>query len=250
MRNYLVLCFLLFFASLALADEVVVPVDHFPPWKIVGNDKSVGGVDIILLNSLLRSMGLKPRYEVYPWVRCLHVMEAGQADLISGVIKSADREEYLYFIAPPYKRTSKKVFYIRKGGDTVVQKFDDLVGLKIGVQFGVKYFDKFDADATLKKMPVKNDYFNMQKLISGRIDTFITTETVGDYYLALYGYSDEIEKAQYYSENQIDVYFAISKKSELMKRVPELSSLISELVFSGFVERMTQSVISNQSEQP
>ena len=64
----------------------------------------------------------------------------------------------------------------------------------------------------------------------------ILTETVGDYLRYKLGYQDTVEKADYVYSKPLDVYFAVSKRSPLAQRVPELNAALKMMLESGEIQ--------------
>jgi len=235
---YLALLFALCGVPVVCAQEAVMPVDHYPPWKFTEGRDDVAGIDIQVAKALLGEVGLSPKYLKMPWKRCLAAMEEGEGDIMNGVLRSPERETYLYFLEPPYKNKTVKVFYVLKGSGTAIGRYEDLRGLTIGTTLGVKYFERFDADRTLSKDVVKYDPINLRKLAAGHIDCFIATEETGDYLIRKEGLDGRIVKAAFRIEEPANVYFVISRKSRLMERAPELSEALRRMVETGTVDRM------------
>jgi polar amino acid transport system substrate-binding protein len=169
------------------------------------------------------------------------MMRSGKADLISGVLKRPEREEYMIFIEPPYKTESIKAFYIRKDKKISIQKYEDLYRLKIGVQAGVKYFERFDADPNIQKEEAGNDLSNFRKLAIGRIDAVISTETQADYLITTQGFKEKFKKAKYKYSASLPVYFAISKKSAYAKQALQFSEIVKKLV----EEKVFETIVEN-----
>ncbi len=222
----------------ARADSIMVPMDPWPPWKFVDVDSwkvDPNGIDNQLIEALISAYDTEHgttttiEYRGFPWKRCLQMMRTGEADLISGIFKRPEREDYLHFIEPPYKTRSAKVFYVRKGSGHTLQAYEDLLKLKIGVQAGVKYFQRFDADRDLIKEEAGGDLYNFRKLAYGRLDAVISTETNADYLIAIHGLQDQVEKAPYRYDDELPVYFAISKQSPLAAQVPRFSRIVKQL---------------------
>lgn len=228
----------------ATAQPALVPVDHYPPWKFTENQSTPTGIDITITNLLAKRVGLEVTYVAYPWGRCLHALKDGSADLVSGILRREDREEYLHFIEPPYKIRSTKAFYVRTGEAHTVQSYVDLYGKVVGVKAKAKLFPRFDADDDIIKDVVNSDLLNLAKLTAGRIDTFIATELTADYLIAVNGYADAVEKAPLKFDEPVQVYFAIAKKSPLMEKADQLSEEIAKMRDSGEID----AIISNFSE--
>ncbi|WP_229595769.1 substrate-binding periplasmic protein [Pseudodesulfovibrio sediminis] len=232
-----------------MAQEVVVAVDHFPPWKIIDEEK-ISGIDIELVQALLAEVGMTPKLFPCPWSRALSMMKTGQADMISGILKRPEREKTMIFIAPPYKTKSRKAFYIRTGTRDIVS-YEDLSNLTIGVQHDAIYFDRFDTDQSLRKAPVHEDKLNFKMLAAGRVDTVIITESIGDYLVADLGLNSRITKATYCHDKAVPVYFAVSRKSPLAARVKELSEAAQRLSESGVFDRIIADYFTQlKTDQP
>jgi polar amino acid transport system substrate-binding protein len=234
------------------AERIVVPMDPWPPWKLVKEDWRVDeGIDSRLVEALLAAYNtqygaaLQAEYVGCPWKRCLEMMRGGEADLISGIFKRPEREDYLLFIDPPYKSKSSKVFYVPKGKKASIRQYEDLYGLKLGTQAGVKYFERFDNDAKLHKEETSDDVANFNKLEYGRIDAAISTETQADYLIAVHGFKGKFEKAAYQYDEDLPVYFAISKKSPLAERATRMSDIIARMKDDGIFEKIIQDFFAN-----
>jgi len=247
MKQTLILIILLTIATTtsSIAQEVIIPVNHYPPWKIIDKQNHISGINIEITNLLLSRIGLKGTYIKRPWKRCQLMMKQGNADIMSGLLKHPAREKHMFFLDPPYKTKSSKAFYVLKGRAHSIKSYDDLDSLNIGITLGTKFFPQFDNDTKLHKDIAKDATTNFLKLIAGRTDTFILTETVGDYLMYKHGFQDRVEKADYSYSLPLPVYFAVSKKSPLAKRVPELNAALKEMVESGEVQKTIDRFLTN-----
>jgi polar amino acid transport system substrate-binding protein len=231
------------------AERLIVPMDPYPPWKFVDTlnwDVDPSGIDNRLIEALLSAYNetfgaeLEAEYRGYPWKRCLDMMSSGQADLISGILRRPEREEYLIFIEPPYKTRSAKVFYVRKGEGERIRRYEDLHDLKIGLQAGVSYFEPFDSDTGVRKEEAGDDLSNLRKLVHGRIDAVISTETQADYLIAVEGLGDRIEKAPYRYDYELPVYFALSRQSLHADKAARFSDIVTRLVEEDVFETLIE----------
>ncbi len=234
----IVTCILLLSALPCFADEtfhekkeVIVVVSHYPPWKIIEED-NFKGIDIELTRTLLLEVGYTPRFIGCPWIRGIKMLENGEADLISGILKRSDREKTMTFLEPPYKTKSSKAFFIHKNGMDITN-YEDLDGKILGVQRGTKYFERFDNDITLNKQIIHNNELNFKKLATGRINALIITESIGDYLVAKMNLANSVRKASFRHDKSIPVYFAISKKSRLALIADELTAATKRLKENG-----------------
>jgi polar amino acid transport system substrate-binding protein len=230
----------------ALAQEIIVPLNHFPPWRIVDKNYQVGGINVELMNALLRKLDLKATYVIRPWKRAQRMIKNGSADIMNGLLKSQARAKDMIFLDPPYKTQSSKAFYTLKSKPIKINTYEDLYKYKIGITLGSKFFPRFDSDTKLSKDMCKDASTNFKKLERGRIDTIILTETVGDYLLHKLNYQDKMEKEPYVYSEPLSVYFAVSKKSFLTKRGPELNAALKKMVESGEVRSIIDNFMARQ----
>lgn len=230
----------------SLAENAVLRVafNELPPWKGLDENGTAYGIDISFLQCVATRMGLEIEYKQYPFNRCLYLLEHGEADLMTGVLRRPNRETYLYFIDPPYKNYSDKVFYVRAGDEDTIREYRNLSHHIIGARLGGKYFPRFDRDNTLKKDLVKSFELSLKMLIAGRIDATIHTETTGDYEVRRLGLEEKVSKARYAYRKQQDVYLALSKKSPMAHRVDEFNTVVADLVREGVFERIKTQFIS------
>ncbi len=237
------LCILLLTPGTARALDAIVAIDNFPPWKIV-EDGKFSGIDTQLVEALLAEIDLKPKFVAFPWTRSLEMMKTGNVWLMSGVLKHPERELFLNFVEPPYKTRSSKVFYRRADSEDILTH-KDLRHLDIGVQRGAHYYPEFDDDTLLNKKPVPDDSFNFRKLSEGRLDAVITTETQGDYLLAVLGLQDKIVKSTYRYDSTAPVYFAVSKRSPLARRMKDINAAARRLHDNGTFRKIITEFFKN-----
>ena len=244
MRIIMLLAFC-FFCTLGcvsegVANDTVIRVSYndLPPWKLLDYNGEPDGIDIRFLEALTDRMGLEIQYVYVPFKRGLSLLDTGEVDLMLGVLRRPDRELYAHFISPPYKTYSNKAFFVLNGKEATIKRHADLRSLNVGTQLGVKYYPEFDDDTAIKKVPVKDPVLNAKMLLAGRIDTYIFTESSGDYQLAQLGYTKRISKAQFGYRKKQDVYFALSKRSRYAGRLDEFNVLMRELVDAKVHDRI------------
>ncbi len=237
----IVLIIVCFFASqtgLYAQDEMKVGFSDMPPWKM-SNDNSVEGADADIIKAIGKKLNLKVTFKKLPFKRSLKYLKTGDADIMTSLLRKPEREEYIIFIDPPYMGKSNKVFYVPRGNKTRISKYEDLYPLKIGTKLGAKYFPRFDSDEKLKKEAAVSYKLNILMLLKKRIDTFIITDSSGDYLIHKMGYGDKFEKAIFgYTKNN-PVYIGLSKKSHMANH--KSITIISNMIKSGEIDQ----VISN-----
>src|SRR3989344_8294618 len=91
--------------QLVLADERVplrVMTDLWPPFRMEDAQGNLPGLDIDVLNEIGRRSGLSFDIQRAPWARGLADLQQGRADLMIGLAKTPEREQYIEYLSSPY----------------------------------------------------------------------------------------------------------------------------------------------------
>lgn len=233
---------LLFCSSLSAnpaKDSVTVYIEEWPPFRITAPNTPTGfrGLDIDLLTKIEEKMGVRFTIIRQPWARCLISMETGQGDLISGAAFSEERASYIHYIQPSYFSIGP-VFYVRKGAAKTIQRYEDLKPLLIGYSIKSVYFEPFDSDSTLRKYGVSREGQLLKMLSAGRLDAIIGTDINIYFDAKSQGLQNLIEPSEFKPKNRTPLYIGISKRSPFLKRAPEISAVLQNLIDIGFVDEL------------
>ncbi|XXJ19887.1 substrate-binding periplasmic protein [Desulfovibrio caledoniensis] len=220
-----------------------VALDPFPPWKYLNSIGEPCGMDVNLIDLIAERMGLEVEYSMYPFSRALYLLEYGDADMMSGVLRRKEREAYLHYLEPPYKDHSDKAFYMLRGRERLLRAYEDLHSLRVGTQIGTKYFPEFDHDPKIDKTAARSFELNLRMLLANRVDVVVNTEVAGDYEIRQLGLQGALVKAPYLYRKKQEVYMVLSKKSPLAARLDEFNSVLADLIregaFRDIVDRYT-----------
>lgn len=215
-----------------------VAFSESPPFKILSIKGEPTGIDIQLMKELAQRLGLRIEYEFVPFKRGLYMLENGQVDFMTGVLRRNEREEYLHYIEPAYKKYSDKAFYVLNGNEHIVKKHEDLHNLVVGTLLGVKYYPKFDNDELINKQSITDRDSRFKMLLAHRIDAVISSECSGDYRIARLGLSDVVSKADYVYRKEQHVYMVLSKKSIHAKNIDKINTVLGNLLNEGVYENI------------
>lgn len=218
-------------------EKMTVGFSILEPWKMNSNGVP-DGAEYEVLKAISRKLRRPLEVEIAPFKRCLMDMQYGYFDIMTGLLRKKEREKYIYYIDPPYKTKSNKAFYVLKGKENLISRYEDLYKLKIGTEAGNRYFPRFDKDKKISKELVRDVQMNVKKLLAGHIDAFIMTDSQGDYLLQTLGAQNMIVKAAFVYTKRNPVYIGISKKGKLGFKRKMVSDLISEMIESGEIEKI------------
>jgi len=135
------LCFLmvcLVMASLARAQEVVrgrlvARGDQaYPPYEFLDDEGKPSGFNVELIYAVSEAMGLEITVELGPWNEIGGDLEQGRIDIITGMVRTRDRDRTVDF-SNPYITVSYDIF-VRKG--SAIRNLTDLADKEILVEQG------------------------------------------------------------------------------------------------------------------
>ncbi len=216
-------------------EEIKIGISNLPPYTIV-NENYVSGIDIDVAVLMAKKLDLKIKYIICPWKRCLMHMRKGDVDMLPGVIKRPEREEYMHFINPHYVQ-GKNAFYIHKDNALKIKHYADLKDLKIGIERGSKLFEPFDSDTNLIKYEVTDLLQAIDMTQVKRLDTFVASSIVSDYLLLNHYPVGEFKKSKYqYKGKSALAYFALSRKSRYVKQYAFFDNTMRKIVNTGEIE--------------
>lgn len=205
------------------------------------------GPDEHILNAVAEKLGARIIFRYAPFKRRLLMMKSGHVDLVCGLLKRPEREAYIHYVLPPYKERSDTIFFVPKGRGHTIQSFDDLIGLKIGVTRGSKYFLKFDNSGQLNRETVHEATANFRKLLLERIDAMIIDESAGIDLLHKLNIAGRLEIADYRFSRKKSVYFGISKASALMEDLARVESVIQGMIQSGQIRQILSTYYTSRN---
>ncbi len=212
------------------AESIVVAYSDSAPWRMTLVNGRKVGIDVEFFEELASRLGCSVVYERLPFERGLSYMAKGRVDVMVGLLRRPDRERYMYFVDPPYKDKTTKAFYVRQGHSHTISSQADLAGKKIGVINGACYHPDFDTDTRIIKEGVLSFEQNIRKLLRGRLDAVIMTESAGDWMLRSLSSARDVTKSQFKYEDGQNVYIAISRQSPFFARRHEVSTVLGQMV--------------------
>lgn len=237
-----ILCFL-FFSTLNAKEEIIIPTDDWPPFRITQNN-IYSGIDFDLWKELSKRLNLQTNFRYYPWARSLANMKNGAVDMMSGIAIKKERQEYIQYSSIPYYSCSP-VFYTQKGLGETIKTYDDLKKHLVGYVNNSIYFKKFDNDKTLKKRAVTSEEQLLKMLALKRMKIIIGTDCQADYEIKKSGFENLIEKTQYRPNKKLDLYIGVSKKSEFINRMDEINKTLKDIIEEGKIKEFASKYYGN-----
>ncbi|WP_374347299.1 substrate-binding periplasmic protein [Chitinimonas sp.] len=225
--------------SCAQAAPLRLAFNTLAPWKIYDAQGQAAGAYTEVVRELARRLGLEFKAIDCPLKRCLALLEHGEVDVAIGLQSSGEREKYLHFLQTPYRlHASDKVFYLRRGEQGRLQRYEDLHGLTVGTRLGSEVFDRFDDDRQIRKEAVPDPAVNFRKLLLRRLDAVAIPEDQGEFLLATLQLGQQIEKAPFRQLDATPRFLAVARLSPLATRLSDFEAAMAAMRNDGTLRRL------------
>ncbi|WP_095194829.1 ABC transporter substrate-binding protein [Pseudomonas sp. Irchel 3A7] len=209
----------------------------YPPisWS---DGKQVRGLAPSVVKKLFGELGYEVEIVVLGnWKRCLLDAAEGRVDVVLAY-STAQREQSMLFSTVPVLREEVALF-INRRHPVKFERLQDLANYRGGLLFGESYGVEFDHMVAQNNNIewVAGSHQNFGKLVRGRID-FITQERrTGQLYVEnLPGGQDIIALPNALSVDYLRV--AVSRRSPLANRMPDINAQLQRMVEAGDIERL------------
>ena len=234
--------FLLIFSGSAWAHQAGEPLrvvtDYWPPFRMQGAGGQLQGLDIDLLDELQRRTGLRFEVRLQPWARALEDMRRGQADLMTGLARTSEREQYIDYLEPTYHACAPRLYGSPERA--TIGDYAQLNGVRIGYVLQSAYFEPFDSDAALNKIGVKNEEQLLQMQLRGRVELMIGTDCQVDFQLRDPTLSRQLVKLAYLPPAQTRLYVGLARSGRGAAERELLARALQQLLQDGWMERASR----------
>jgi polar amino acid transport system substrate-binding protein len=152
----------------------IVRGDGFwPPYEWTEHTE-LKGFHIDLIEAVATTLQIKIQIESYPWKRAIKMVKDGNADAITFITRTKEREKFLYYMKGNQLHLSKAGLIMLKGNKHNINFTGDLSQLRkftICAQFGHYYGEKFEQATYLDVDDgAKSSEQLIKKLINGRCE--------------------------------------------------------------------------------
>ncbi|MDG1580662.1 transporter substrate-binding domain-containing protein [Pseudomonas sp. GOM6] len=216
-----------------------VVTDYWPPFRMAGADGQLEGLDIDLLRELEKRTGLRFEIRLQPWARALEDMRSGQADLMTGLARTPEREQYIDYLEPSYYGCAPRFYGAPQRAESLVS-YQQLQGLRIGYVLQSVYFEPFDSDTSLLKVGVKNEDQLLKMLLRGRVELLIGTDCQVDYQLRDAQLAQRLVKLAYQPPASTSLYLGLSRAAGHSDERDLLIDTLQQLLREGWLQHAAE----------
>ena len=145
--------------------------DAFPPYDYMEDGRLVG-LDVDLVDAIVREAGAAPRFEPSSWNRVRDRLDRGDVDAAFQFVGQPERFEKYHMIGP--FRIGRTVFAAQRGMTVRYDRYEDLRQYLIGTVRGFGYGHPFDSDPALRKDDTAGDTRQLVRMLAaGRVNLAI-----------------------------------------------------------------------------
>jgi polar amino acid transport system substrate-binding protein len=235
----LVLIVLFHAGGLRAEEPLLIVTDLWPPY-VSEVDGNITGTDVEITLAVFQQLGIPVTIQVYPWQRCLLMVEHKEADAVLDVSITPGREKFLYF---PEEQVSEgiTVFFTRAKARIPFTTLKDLNGLRCGTILGYNYCTELDnAEFMQHALPVRSLEQNFKMLLMDRLDVVLEVDKVGYYVAGKMGITDQITVIPGASYCNAGNYLAFSRKSGYDQLASEFNQALQSFKTTDSYKKMLE----------
>lgn len=193
----------------------------FAPFEMVGEDGSLKGFDIDLINAIGEVSNVEMQPRQMKFADLLSSIETGAIDCaISSISIDDTRKQTVDFSVPYY--VSELCVVVQADNETI-QSFDDLEGQRIGVQSGTTAMQAAEEIPHARVNSYDSFADAVMELESGAIDAVVSEHPVAGYYIA-----QGSSKVKVITSGNNYEYYGIA----VSRQKPDTLKLINEALFT------------------
>ena len=239
----LFLSLLLLFTPLVYAKNNVIKIstDPWEPW-VLGDEGGPpsGGLAVELSKELFRRIGLEIEINIYPYQRCISQMKNGERDVLLMVKKTKEREKYMLFSNVAASDPQLVYYSTDRFKDFNWKTWKDFKAYSIG---GVRGFNYGDFNSAVQKLDlhvewVSSDAQNISKLLAGRVDFILLSQSTTNYFLTKNPQYRHKLKAASKPVADAQFHISLSKKGRAVKYLNQINKVLDQMKIDGSLDRI------------
>lgn len=216
----------------AAPSKLQVTVMHTEPWGFFApSTQQMQGIWVDVADALSRDTHQLVEVRLAPYARVWRDLAHSRTD-ISFLIRSPQREGKFIPVAHLFDFSS--VILTRKG--IVVDSYDDLSRLRIGILQGIQLNPRFDQDTQLLKIPFRNYEILLHLLAVGRLDA-VAGNSVSLAYLVHQRHLER-QVGMSWTLQRTPVWLLMAPQSSQQALIPSLRGSVARLRQQGVFEQI------------
>jgi polar amino acid transport system substrate-binding protein len=182
-----------------------------PPANFISKGE-LSGSSVEMVNEMRKRMGLKEEIKVIPWARGYSMLESKPNIVLFSTTRTEEREDKFKWVGPLLRIDWN--FYAKADSDIVINSLEDAKKVnKIGTYINDAREEYLVKNGFTNLESVTDQRLNVKKLMSNRIDIFVSSSIGIDEVLKDAGYKYSDVKELYVLKN-VELYIAFSKTTD------------------------------------
>lgn len=192
----------------AMANEIKIVTEEFPPYDFRGKDGRVEGFATEVIKEVLSDLEVSAQVDILPWARAFKMASENPNTMLFSVVRTEERERLFYWVGVVCEVRSF-LYKLKSRKDIVAEKLSDLENYRIGVVrgwAGQKYLLK--NNFSLLEEVADSDQ-NILKLISGRVDLIEDYEANTIFRIKKLGFDPNLVEKVYFNKEISGPLYAV-----------------------------------------
>ncbi len=234
-------------ATPGIARTLRLGVNNWTFWRRYENGV-YSGADVDIWWEVARRCGLRIEYTFLPDLDGVPQRLAREKalDAMISVLRTPQRDEYLYFIEPPIRTKLRYLTYIRTDSDFEIERLADMHGRPVSVPGPVSY-DAFDKDPGIRKemTPSWDVQVAADKLLDGRVDVLHMCHWQAIWFFKNNPqYRDKLKQTSYIHREYHPIYLVMFKSSSLATGMKDqIARAVQDMLDDGAIRRIVESYV-------
>lgn len=242
--------FLAFFLNQAAhAVEMLAFTENLPPLNFEENGQ-IKGFSVELVNLMAKESGIGITIQVMPWARAYQTTLETPNSIIFTIVRNADRENLFLWIGPIAKRKIY-LYKLSQRNDIKLSQITDAKKYRIGAvreSASTKLLISQGFEINKELDLAKDDFINMKKLLSGRIDLTAALDWAAYFALKKEGGSAE-QISPAILLDQTHEYFIGLNKNTNPELYEKLSKAFEKIKKNGQLKKLQQQHMPSQENE-
>ena len=230
-----------YMTQVSARDVVNLAIGDWPPYTSSTNPKNRLLEKIV--EEAFKQQSLDVEYHYYPWKRSYRMVQKGEADGSFPWNTTEDRQnEFVIHKEPLIK--DEGVYFHLKSTNFDWQTIDDLKQYRVGVTMGFKHIAIYEEEG-IDAEAVQSELLNFKKLLSGRIDVYRTSKTVGYAMIKKHFTAEEVIHFTHHPKaiEETNYYVLFSKQSPNAQKLADtLDEGLKAMRSSGEYQRLLEAL--------
>ena len=160
------------------ATPIKIVTSPWPPYEYNDNGE-LKGTDVEIVQEAFNRMGIAVKVEMYPWMRCLKMIQSGEAEGVFSLSINSKREEFLLYPEEGINYSENVFFFNKKKPFGFDGTLESLKGRLIGTTMDYNYGSDFLKSKLFRRDEAATDLSGIRKIANERDDLFICDKLVG-----------------------------------------------------------------------